>query len=213
MSRRIIRPFAPAVMLVGVLAGCSHSFSQRPDPLPPELRLGPPFEVQVQRVFRDHVELEMIRLAERTYPPRDSLIAAIKTAHFKLDSVPSDTLLWWYSDFDNVHIPYAVTAEGVSYYLELTLAFRAGRRLQVSERYAMQRSKFTYTASADYQPDFEHNDDHWSDVYVVELQLSWSNHCGRLCALMFTKHRIVVLSTDGRVLAVLGDGKASLAVS
>jgi len=70
-----------------------------------------PHIIKVQRTIRAENDMGMITIAESTYPPRTEVLEAVKTAPFKLDEVPQEDKLWWYSEFDNVRIPYAITAE------------------------------------------------------------------------------------------------------
>ena len=53
----------------------------------------------------------------------------------------------------------------------------------------------------------------FEDVYVIEMDLSWTDVCGNLCALWFSKKRTVILAPDGRLRALFGDGVTTFMVS
>lgn len=180
--------------------------------LPTELQSPGSFQIDVHRAFRSAEEGRLLKIAEATYPPRDSVLAAIPRAHFKLGAAPDETYLWWSSSFDGVRIPYAITADAVQYYLDLTESFRRGDFSQ-SHGIRMDSSRFRYTATIEKRPEFQREGRSFRDVYVAELKLQWSDDCGSLCDLWIDKDRIVVLNPAGVVLAVFRDGNAPIVVS
>ena len=117
---------------------------------------------------------------------------------------------WWCSAFDRVWIPYAITKGAVTYYLKMTEEFKqpgSGDPM----RPKMLNSQFAYTATVTRHESYSL--DHsvllstpvLKNVYVVKMTLAWQQYCGALCAMTFAKSRIVILSDDGRVLAILND--------
>ena len=77
----------------------------------------------------------------------------------------------------------------------------------------MQGSSLSYSASVSKMDRYAAGGQELADVYVVRMFLSWSAYCGPLCAMGFNKSREVVVSNDGTVLAVSGDGTPGVEVS
>ena len=168
-----------------------------------------PHIIEVQRTIRAENDMRMITIAESTYPPRTEVLEAVKTAHFKLDEVPQENKLWWYSEFDNVRIPYAITGEAIDYYVKLVQGYR--RREWKSD--IEPSSKFSYSASVEFKNSYEKDEKKFRHVYVVKMKLSMSARFASLAAISFTKERIVVLDRQGKILAIFGDGKTPTVVS
>src|SRR5437667_1125784 len=59
-------------------------------------------KVEIVRQFNTDAELMLIKKAEAVYPKREMVANKINTAHFKLDNIPQEEYLWWYSEFDGV---------------------------------------------------------------------------------------------------------------
>jgi len=170
------------------------------------------FHVRVKRTFDNEDEERLLRVAEGTYPPRAAVTARLKLRAQWTDPDSTRRSLWWQAAFDGVRIPYAITADAARYYLELSKAYVRGDHAAVST-IPMQRTDFVYIASIRRAPIFDINGWVFEDVYVVRMRLTWSNHCGSLCALGFSKERTVVLTREARVLAVFGDGPTPTMVS
>jgi hypothetical protein len=199
--------------LLAVLALATPALGQKPDSLPDSLRYQGAFAAEILRRHTGPHERRLLQIAESAYPRRDSVVQAVRSAHFKLPAVPDDSLLWWYSSFDRIRIPYAITQEAVQYYLMKTEAFRRGEDLEVAPSRDMERTSFSYTATVQRHDVFEMTGWTFEDVYVVELRLKWSNDCGPNCGLWINKARTVVLTADGIVLHIAGDGPGSFYVS
>jgi hypothetical protein len=142
----------------------------------------------------------------------ESILRDLQPWYPELPPNPENEEIWWFASFDGVRIPYALTRASVAYYLRLTEAFRTGDFDSVGT-FPMQSSSVEYTATINRRPDFVYEGNHFEDVYVVEMDLSWSDVCGNLCGLWFSKKRVVVLSLDGNLRAVFGDGVTTFMVS
>jgi hypothetical protein len=180
--------------------------------LPQSLSIGGQFNVSIKRLTKSPGENRALTAAEAAYPPRADVMKAMEAAHFKLDAEPSDTQLWWSSSFDGVRIAYAITADAVRYYLNLSEAFRQNKFKEVGTR-GMERSGLTYSASVSKVDTITIDGRNFRDVYVVEMSLSWWDYCGSLCAMNFERSRKVVVNLDGTVLTVFGDGTPEVIVS
>lgn len=168
-----------------------------------------PHIIKVERIIRAANDLRMMTIAENTYPPHDDVLEAIKTARFKLDSDPDQDKLWWYSGFDGVRIPYAITTEAVDYYVSLVKGYRQKDWNSDIEP----SSAFSYSASVQFKETYEKDGKKFGDVYVVKMKLSMRAAFASLAGLMFSKERIVVLDRQGNVVHIFGDGITSVVVS
>jgi len=167
------------------------------------------FVAIVNRNFSDLEEEHLIRIAEETYPPIEAVLPVAGSRPGR-EALAKEKRLWWYDTFDGVRLPYAVTMDAVRYYLKLTQTM--GNGVETSG-IRMKASKFTYYANISKSSAYSRDGRVFSDVYVVEMGLSWSNYCGSLCACSFDLNRTVILRPDGTVLCVFGDQRPMVVVS
>lgn len=201
-----------AVSEIKVMGQALHGVDltpQRPMISPGDYEVQGPHIIKVQRTIRTENDMRMINIAESTYPPQTEVLEAIKKAYFKLEEVPQEDKLWWYSEFDGVRIPYAITAEAVDYYVNLV----QGYRKQEWKSDIEPSSQFTYSAEVVFSEHYEKNENKFRQVYVVNMKLSMRATFASLSAVGFAKERIVVLDRQGKVLAVFGDGETPTIVS
>lgn len=176
------------------------------------------YSVEITRRYAGKDTVPLLNKAEELYPPREAVLAAMKTAHFKLPETETSALtrtqdaLWWYSSFDGVRMPYALTNGAVNYYLELMRSFMKGD-FSGSSKIAMTTASLKYTAAVTKHEVWKFQGREFRDATVVEMKLDWSQYCGSLCAMGFTKHRFVVFDKAGNVKAVIGDGPTGGVVS
>jgi hypothetical protein len=154
----------------------------------------------------------ILRVAESTYPSPDVILQDIQPWYPELPPNPNHEALWWYDSFDGVRIPYAITRGSLAYYQGLTEAFRAGDFSAVGN-YPLVSSSLEYSAVISRRSNYVREGTPYGDVYVVEIELSWSDICGNLCGLWFSKKRVVILDLDGTLRAVFGDGETTIMVS
>lgn len=171
------------------------------------------YTIVITREWDGKKELELLKKAEAVYPNKDEIVAEAKKkdSEWQIPLEDKDPL-WWYSSFDGVRIPYAITARAVRYYLDLTQAFRRGDFI-VSANIRMLKSQLKYTVAIQYHSNFVYEQQEFRGVYVATLELNWSQYCGNMCAMAFGKKRIVVLAPDGEVRAVFLDGSTPAEVS
>jgi hypothetical protein len=183
-----------------------------PRGLPESLTIRGAHSVTIRRRVADPALRRALEVAERTDPPRDSVLAAASDLRVGLRGTATESRLWWSSEFDGVRIPYAITDAAVAYYIALSDTLRRGRT-PGGRGVSMLRSNFEYVATVERHDRFVLRGATYSDVYVVRLRLAWSNYCGDLCALSFGAARTVLVGDDGGVRAVAGDGPTPAVVS
>lgn len=160
------------------------------------------FRVNTSRKFANKEEERLLKIAEVVYPTAEEK----QTKCAKLILGNPSNVNWACGSFDNVLVPYAITKSAVIYYLKMTDDFRKGKS-------KMKTSALNYSAEIKFQPSYEIKEEKFTDVYVVSMKLGWSNVCGDLCALIFSKDRTVVLDKNGKILFVDGDGETPVMVS
>ena len=172
------------------------------------------YKVRIERDAKDAKFQALIEKAESLYPlPEKVLVAARKPL-----GPAKGELLWWCKDFDGIRIPFAVTANAVVYYQNALQEFGKGD-FSRSHGIKMLTASLGYSATAKDYDEWEYTDEttrkkeKFTKVSVVLLVLRWSQYCGNLCAMGFGKQRFVVFDPNGNVLAIRGDGQASVMVS
>lgn len=173
--------------------------------LPDSLDVGGSHHVRIRRVALTFEERRALEAAERADPPRDSVLAAMR--HRSQVSFPTEPRLWWASDPGAVRWPYAITDAAVRYYLAVGSAFRAGD-FRETRGLRMSSTRLRYTATVERHAEVTLQERTFRDVYVVRLELGWSEFCGNLCAKSLLADRTVIVSPAGEVLLIDGDGKA-----
>ena len=167
----------------------------------------------IERNFSNEFEKNLIEKAEAYYPPRDSVVQA---ANSQME-IP-DSLHWYYSGFDGVFIPYAITHDAIEYYSSLIDEFnqdKSGNFFLVAE--------LDYSASVSFHDNYQSPSENsrgetvvpqeFESVYVVELILEWHQYCGPVCAMWINKDRIAVFDESGQLLEVFLDGPIPVPVS
>ena len=161
-------------------------------------------------------EADLITAAETTYPPRDSVLAVLRPE--QREGIP-ETGYWYYSSFDGVLIPFAITADAVAYYSNLIDELESGKKLQF-----LMKATFEYRASVTFEETYTFEDENpmstdihasatFEKVYVVRMALNWYQYCGPICAMWIDHERVVVFDESGAVIQVFLDGPHPVAVS
>lgn len=151
----------------------------------------------ISRDFANEKEEKLLQIAEAVYPPE----RAVRLGRNEQPQTSQpEQRLWWCNSFDGVLVPYAITKRAVTYYLEVQDKFRAGKF-----SIKMHGSALGYSAKIAHHKSYPHGEATLRDVYVVSLDLAWSQYCGTLCAMGFKTKRTVVLDEQGKVLAVQND--------
>lgn len=198
-----------AITLV-VLASCSRAHQSVTGPLPAFVsdtsgKVWITIKRQVDPKFAT-----ALRIAEAVPPNQDSLQRLARRVGYAPPR-GAGTNQWWYNVADGIRLPYAITGAGLAYYLELAKNIRRGRNPVPG--LTINSAELTYTAEAAFQDTLTIGADLLHDVIIVRLTLRWGSYCGDLCSLSFSKVRRVVLTHDGRVIQVEGDGLAPGLVS
>ncbi len=163
------------------------------------------FTISIHRHYEDATGARLLAIAEATYPPRDRLVGIAIERGFEMGSDTARVPLWWCDGPGATRVPYAITAGAIEHYTRFTERFRAH---QFREAWA----HHLWWSDLDYRAKIEHRD-HYDfvggsveDVYVVEMNLSWGYDDGTFVPVSVA-HRIVVLTRDGTVIGVEGDGE------
>ncbi|MFH1744109.1 MAG: hypothetical protein ABIH23_34330 [bacterium] len=169
--------------------------------------------IEVERVAANENEYRLIRAAENFYPPREEVLESIKTASFKIKTIPTeDVRLWWCSEFDGVRIPYAITKDAIDYYVSVVRALQKGD-FSVCNGIHQKASRFRYSVGVTFHEHYEYEDQTFENVHVISMKMLMFTYGGPICAMSFEKERIVILDKDCRIICVYGDGKTPTSVS
>jgi hypothetical protein len=170
-----------------------------------ELNRSGKHEVKIVRRFVDEREERLLQIAEATYPTESKVRERSKRP---AEAPLGNERLWWCSSFDGVRIPFAITKGAVAYYLDVSTEFG-----KTKPNPFMKSSSLTYSASLARKATYRVGTSEFRNVYVVSMELGWSQYCGPLCAMAFGASRKVVLNEEGKVLAVENDTCAPTIVS
>jgi hypothetical protein len=174
-----------------------------------ELNRSGQHKVKISRHFDNEKEERLLRIAEAAYP-RDREIR--QNSRIRIEQPPGNERLWWCSSFDGVRIPYAITKSAVAYYLEVSEEFgKKNPREPFWTR--MSDSSLTYSARLLHKESYRVGKSVFRNVYLVSMELEWSQYCGSLCAMAFKTSRTVVLTETGVVLFIENDRCAPYIVS
>jgi len=162
------------------------------------------FRLSIRRKYEDKLGAHLLDIAEATYPPREAIIDRAIQRELVLGSDSARTALWWEDGAGVSRIPYAVTAGAVAHYVALTDRFRDHNFRGAWDRNLFW-TDFKYEASVERRENYSLEDTTLANVYVAEMSLAWSFDDGTFVPVCLA-HRIVVLTRDGKVLYVSGDG-------
>ncbi|MCB1025894.1 MAG: hypothetical protein KDB79_15975 [Acidobacteria bacterium] len=171
----------------------------------------PPYKVSIKRDFTGPKQERMLNIAEVVYPKAKTIETACNP-HFRSERNLDSKFRWSCGAFDGTFTPFTITKGAVAYYLDLLSQFRRND-FQNSRGIVMSSASLSYHSSIRFVKAYRVAQKKLKNVYVISMKLSWSQYCGRLCAMGFNKERTVVLNNKGRVLEVEGDGGASMWVS
>ncbi|MEK7317199.1 MAG: hypothetical protein AAB011_13540 [Candidatus Eisenbacteria bacterium] len=172
-----------------------------------------PYSVECRREFKTPEEDRLLRIAEETYPGKASVVAKGPELEKGRTSPASEVLRpWAFNEVDGVQAPYAVTMDGVRYYVARVRAY-AGWDSSSSRGIWMKTASFQYSASISPKGVYSREGRVFHDVWIVELSMRWASYCGNLCSVGFSHDRTVLLDRAGAVLAVFGDRSPKVMVS
>jgi hypothetical protein len=173
---------------------------------------GGSFTRTIKREFKNADEEALIKAGEAVIPDRAEVLKAMRKPDLDSKEAGEAKNLWWHATFDQVRVPYAITSDAIQYYSGLIDAFRKGD-FSGSAKIKMLKANMNYVAKAEMQEEYEIEGKKFSAVYVVTLELSWSQYCGSTCAMGFQKKRVVVFDKTKKLLGVFLDGKTPFYVS
>lgn len=147
-------------------------------------------DARITRVYATAEEEVMLRTAESLYPP---------SARQADDSgAPVDR--WWFDEFDGIMINNQVTRGALEYYLATIRRFQAG---DFAGTIPMQSSGLRFHSSIRWEDSIVEGGRAYHAVYVAEIELSWYQVCGNLCAMGFSRKRTVILNNAGQWIRVI----------
>jgi hypothetical protein len=163
------------------------------------------FTLSIHRSFDGPLAKRLLGIAEATYPSREVLMERAITRGMEIGSDSAHKPLWWCDGLGVSRIPYAVTAGALDFYQKLTEQFRR-HNFWGAWDHNLYWTDLTYTATIAPRAEYYVRRKALSEVFVVEMSLSWSFDDGTFVPESIAR-RIVVLSPDGTVLDVQGDGE------
>jgi hypothetical protein len=163
------------------------------------------FSLSIRREAPDSLQ-GLLSIAESLYPPRTTLLDLAVLKGYEMGPDTAGVPLWWCEGVGADRIPYAVTAGALAYYVRLTELFGT-RRFRDGDPRSLFSSRFTYRASAGLRASYESRGLSFTNVFLARLTLNWTYDDGTFVSLVDAS-RVVVLTREGAVLAVEGDGGA-----
>lgn len=193
--------------------------------------------ISISRTWEGPGAREALRVAEATHPDPDSILTTVERSGVPpankdrmADMIREYRVTgprWWLQAGDRVLVPYAITGAAVQHVLERTRV--TAEEFEESGDYPAVRRRndgtpdtvfvvhpeatMEYSAHAAFRPQAEVGGRSFEDVVVVQMTLTFSKYCGLLCGFSFGAERTVVVSDDGRVLVVEGDGGIFISMS
>ena len=157
--------------------------------------------VKVDRIFTTEAESALITAAENLAPNEKELLAEAQKQDEAAKLVAKQ---WWYQEALSVKIPFALTADAVTYYTELVTGFGKQKLL----RYSHPASSFHYEAKVAKHESYESDGKTFTNVSVVTLSMTFSENFVTTVTegMEFSKTRVVIFDAAGKVLHTSGDG-------
>lgn len=160
--------------------------------------------IKIKRTFANAEGERLLNIAEAVYPAR-SAIEEKCTETKESAVVPTNTKnRWWCGSFDGTLQAFAITKGAIAYYTMLGEAHRK-KDAKIIKGIKMDKTSLSYQAEIKFQQSFQTEKETFKNVFVATMNLGWSQHCGNLCAMGFSKERTVVLDKAGKILFVKGD--------
>jgi hypothetical protein len=163
------------------------------------------FTFTIDRSYDGPLAERLLGIAEATYPPREILLDRAITRGTEIGSDSAKTPLWWCEGLGVSRVPYAITAGALEFYRDLTERFRR-HNFWGAWDHNLFWTDLAYTATIAPRAEYETQGRSFSEVFIVEMHLLWSFDDGVFVP-ESRAHRIVVLTPDGTVLDVQGDGE------
>jgi hypothetical protein len=164
------------------------------------------FHVTIERVTADSFEAKLLMSAERLFP--DSATIGHAASRETLPAVVSGLKAaataagnrWWWSSFDDLWTPYAITGDAVQYYRQWVYGRASSGK---------NHGEFVYRARVARIPPSRSD----RASFVVRMEISLEYFCGILCGAGFRVERRVFFDAAGVPLRIEGDAKPMVVVS
>ena len=215
------RALAVTTALTGLASGCSGGSPEVPSGytlVQSELDLPSIYSWQrgdvqshVRRFTHSPDERRLLSIAENLYPDPDVVAATVKRHSAQLGEAVTDVAppvssdgipRWWIGEKNGELLPFAVTAAALDYYLGEMEGFWQRRRGSGPNHPPRPSQRFDYSAHvSSLESSFG-----MGGAYVVQLRMSRSVECDPYLGDRWVLERRVVLTSDGEVLEVQGDG-------
>jgi hypothetical protein len=171
------------------------------------------FTAAVSRVFTDSTGARLLAIAEAIYPPRRQLVRMAVENRYEMGPDTAGVPLWWANGVGQARIPYAITAGAVEYFENLIDLYRKGA-FQEAGTEPLFSARLLYRANATLRDTVTVGRTLFRGVYVTHQELVWTYDDGAFDPLVVGR-RVVVLTREGNVLEIEGDGatRESVAIS
>lgn len=153
-----------------------------------------PHKIEISRKAANPVEQSLLKTAEALFP--EETTAENSETNNQPDyerEVFSPTMeekpFWSTGSFDGVKIAEVISPRTIAYYQDVTNAYL---KKQKPPSGGMLETSLSYSADIQYFERYEIAGEKFAQVHVVVMKLSWSQLCGRLCAMGFSRQKIVV---------------------
>lgn len=163
------------------------------------------YKISFERPNKNEDDLYYIRIAESIYPQRKKVLKAVAN--------PGDSWfferLWWYEEFKEYLIPYALTSDTVNYYVVRYKKVKSSIKDELAHSQSKgsnkRRLEFSYSAKILDEGSVALSDQIVPQKRVV-LRMRWYEYCGQPCGWGFEKSREIVFAGKRTVLSISGDG-------
>lgn len=167
---------------------------------------------QFSRQTANETELLLIRKAEALYPKETTpentgtVNKSGKVFEPEIETPP----VWSTRPFDGVKIAKLISTRAIDYYRQLSSAYRNKHN---PTRIQMKETDFRYWANVVHFDKYDIKREIFKDVYVVFMKMKWSQYCGGLCAMAFTREKFVIFDKNNEPVAMFIDTDQGAVVS
>lgn len=167
------------------------------------------YPITITRDYSSPEEEKLLAKAESVYKNPDNIeLQLLKDWGYfaqKYAELPEGEPRWWTGQFDTILGTEVVTTEAVLYYYNISQTFRNKNGVVKENTFTFWSSSLKYEASIKKLAAYERAGKSFTNVYVANMTLTWSQICGGLCGFGFTRNKIVVLSPSGEILEMFLD--------
>jgi hypothetical protein len=158
---------------------------------------GSSFTLEVTRQVGYEPAKRLTEKAESFFPP-DSMVNELGF----IDTSAIAESLWWYEELDGTRVPYAITGSAIEYYINRIRWYRQNTSSMIS-------AYFKYNSTFEYYYDCIVGNTKYEEVFIVVQEMQWMQYCGPLCAMGFTRKRIIIFDKNEDIIAIIGDSRGA----